>query len=428
MMINLFDKHILNINVLYRHFRSYYFYYLILVCLPLLYNKITYNYTWTALPVFSFKFGSLFLLTALVIVFITAVGILIQRKGTIQQNDFKIVWKNGTARVLFYILPIGLGLCILIVFKYIWYDGEQMYAILWEHAKSRFLLYLVIMIAFTVWLDANPERNLLIMYFPHELPIQVIIEERVDGAGVLASREPMHPDTQIDNTVEKLSQVVEDKIISVLENRWHDTQVKGLFKDALSEFAADHQVPNTADEQLLHTIPLKQLFKEVLEEAENERDGLDNILLENLYASLYAKSPTRLEPSFNDLKSVILFHIFAIESHSNHAVVILTDGMRIDCPKIIGTLKNKGFLKWLVKVNKAHYINMMHVCFMDYRTGGYIKIQSQTLQALRENLTQNEVLKICAQGSKVKNKYIEEFLKSRFDLSYEGWNTFVPLT
>ncbi|MEN5055884.1 hypothetical protein [Sphingobacterium kitahiroshimense] len=345
MMINLCENRVLNIYALYCHFRSYYFYYLILVCLPLLYNKITYNYTWTSLPVFSFKFGSLFMLTALVIVFVTAIGTLIQRKGTIQGNNYKIAWKSISARVLFYILPIGLGLCILIVFKYIWYDGEQMYAILWEHAKSRFLLFLVTMIAFTIWLDANPGRNLLILYFPHQFPVQVINEERVDCAGVVASSELMHPDTQIDNAVEKLSQVVEDKIISVLENRWHDSQVKGLFKDALSEFAADHQGPSTADEQLLHAIPFKRLFKEVLEEAENERDGLDNILLENLYASLYAKSPNRLKPFFNGLKTVILFHIFAIESHSNHAVVILTDGRRIDCPKIIGILKNLGLLK-----------------------------------------------------------------------------------
>ncbi|MNR40551.1 hypothetical protein D3C85_1588490 [compost metagenome] len=70
----------------------------------------------------------------------------------------------------------------------------------------------------------------------------------------------------------------------------------------------------------------------------------------------------------------------------------------------------------------------MHVCFMDYKNGQFVKIQSQTMQALSTNLTKSEVLKICTLGSKVKNKYIEEFLKSRFELRYRGWNACVPLS
>ncbi|UZJ63217.1 hypothetical protein OKW96_11880 [Sphingobacterium sp. KU25419] len=178
-MIHLFENRFLNINALSGHFRAYYFYYLTFVLLPLLYNKITYNYTWTDTSVFSYRFGSLFLLTMFVIVFITTISLVIQFLFTYEDDKQDIVWKKGSARVLFYVLPIGLGLCILIAFKYIWYEGEQMYAILWEHAKSRFLLYLVMMIAFSIWLDTDPKRNLLITYFQYEYPATAGEEQKL---------------------------------------------------------------------------------------------------------------------------------------------------------------------------------------------------------------------------------------------------------
>ncbi|PTX11847.1 hypothetical protein [Sphingobacterium faecium] len=430
-MIHLFENRFLNINALSGHFRAYYFYYLMFVLLPLLYNKITYNYTWTDSSVFSYRFGSLFLLTMFVIVFITAISLVIQLLFTYEDDKQDIVWKKGSARVLFYVLPIGLGLCILIAFKYIWYEGEQMYAILWEHAKSRFLLYLVMMIAFSIWLDTDRKRNLLITYFQHEYPPTAGEEQKTYAVDVIDRPIEEQRYAQMDTVIEKFSQVVEDKLTTVLDNKLHDRNEEqvSLVKKALIEFVTDHQVQQDKTEQMLGHPPLKEIVKEAIEEWQSERDDLpDEVLLENLYASLYAKSPTKLMPSFNELGAVVLFHIFAIESHTKHAVVILTDGTRIDSPKILETLKNLGLLIWLVKVNKNHYINMMHVCFMDYKNGQFVKIQSQTIQALSTNLTKSEVLKICTLGSKVKNKYIEEFLKSRFELRYRGWNACVPLS
>lgn len=427
MMIDLPKKTYLKWFSLYNHVKEYYFYYLILLLLPFFYNKISFKDSDVVFPIASFKFFSLYIVTFIVLVFICVMAIYIQKLGT-RPVDKVREWKKRLYRMLFYSLPIVSGFVVLISVKFISYDGEEIAAVLWKQTGSGFLMYLILMFAFTVWLEIDPYRNLMIRCFSSRLIADFAVVETekcpMPNSDRTCCWELQKP------ALEKVSQVVEETITSVMKLQWQnqrDMQVKGIVNETIQEFAKANLVAPAREEQLIDALPLKSILKDAIKEADEEREDLSDVLLENLYATLHVKSITKLIPYFNELKEVMFFHIFAIESHSKHAYVILTDGTRVEADHILDGLKQRGLFNWMAKVNKYYYINMMHVSIDVPLEGKIVRIQALTRTAICQNLDKGAVLKIVALGSGLKNKYIEEFLESRFELSYEGWNAFVRL-
>ena len=457
----MFDLINLNFQVfttIFRNFRIYWFNYITLFGLPLLYNKITYNYGWTKLPIFSIKFLNLYILTFLLLVLISILALLIQKFGIKEWSSQQVQWKSNWYRLIFYTLPAGIGLCVLISFKLLWYEGEELYPILIAYAKSRFVIYLIVFVLFTIWLDRDPRRNWYITYLSntdkrHEHVIDhVQVEDSSDGE---KTRE------EVSLFLDKVSYTIENTVKSVLsENSIYGNQkdMKTIVREAIEEYAVSNPVAVKYELDLNTIQPLKVMMKEVMLEVadsdqsqfkneleympalplrtskgailhpiKSEQEDINLVSIENLYGKLYASSQTQLKPHVNDQAAVILYHIFAVETHSKHAILILTDGTQMRSDKILNMLENMGLMRWLVKVNKFHYINAMHICFMNYVDGNFVRIQDLTLKAIQEKLDKKQVLKICSLGDKIRDTKIKEFLESRADLSYESWNAFVRL-
>lgn len=457
----MFDLINLNFQVfttIFRHFGMYWYNYITLFGLPILYNKITYNYGWTKLPIFSIKFVNLYILTFLLLVLVSILAFLIQKFGIKERNTEAVRWKSNWYRLFFYTVPVGLGLCVLISFKLLWYEGEELYPILKAYAKSRFLIFLIVFVLFTIWLDRDPKRNWSIAYLSNsDLPPKSVddhsqVETYSDGD---KTRE------DVSLILDKVSYTIENTINSVLSQKVikHDhKEMKTIVKEAFEEYAVSNPVAVKYELDLGTMLPLKAMMKEAMREVvdshqsqlknelehmhelslrtskvevvgpiKSELEDINLVPIENLYGKLFANSQTQLKPLVNDQATVIFYHIFAIETHSKYAVVILTDGTQIRSDKILNVLENLGLLKWMVKVNKFHFINAMHICFMNYIDGNFVRIQDLTVKAIQEKLDKKQVLKISNLGNKIKDKKIKEFLESRIELSYESWNAFVRL-
>lgn len=457
----MFDLINLNFQVFttaFRHFGMYWYNYIMLFGLPILYNKITYNYGWTQLPIFSIKFLNLYILTFFLLILVSILAFLIQKLGIKGRGTQQVQWKSTWYRLFFYTVPVGLGLCVLISFKLLWYEGEELYPILMAYAKSRFLIYLLVFILFTIWLDRDPQRNWYIAYLSNG-------DQRHEQVGDHIQVE-LHNDIVKNSlnaglTLDKVSYAIENRVKSILNQKVikHDpNEMKTIVKEAIQEYAVSNPVAVKYELDLDTILPLKVMIKEAMREVvdshqsqlknelehmlelpfrtskaviagaiKSELEDVNLVSIENLYGKLYAKSQTQLKPLVNDQAAVIFYHIFAIETHSKHAVVILTDGTQMRSDKILNMLENMGLMRWMVKVNKFHFINAMHICFMNYIDGNFVRIQDLTVKSVMEKLDKKHVLKICSLGDKIKDTKIKEFLESRDERSNESWNAFVRL-
>lgn len=410
---------------LFRHFQLYGCYYVNLLLLPLLYNKITYQYSWNNLPIASTKFAFLYFITFLLQVFTTLIACFIQRWGANQVDDDQLKWRSVWYRLAFYVMPASIGLMVLVTFTFLWYEGHDLYPIMMQHAQSRFFIYASFFVLFTIWLDRNQKRNWFSAKFYPRIQYVVPNQEVQHHLSVLEHNETNAKLETMGMALEKATYVIENTAKSLLEQNMKvhdDDRVKGLYKEALNEFFADQ--PFLPFITPMHDdIQVKGLVKEAIQELGN----LNDVILENLYASLYARSPSKLEPFFNASLEVLFYHIFAIESHTKSAAVILTDGTRIEADNILELLKEQGLLKWMCKMNRVYYINMMHVCIANPVDGKLVQVHALTLKSLELNLKKIEINTICSLGIKIKDSKIRAFLNSRSELRNEDWDTLVRL-
>lgn len=439
-----------------RHFQHYWYYYINLLFTPLFYIKITHYYSWNELPIVSTKFVLFYFVTFLLQVFTMGVACFIQLQGMTKTEDDQFKWRSVGYRCCYYILPVGLGLLVLTIFTFLWYEKKGLSLVMMQHAQSRFLIYAIFFMFFTIILDYNRKRNWIVKYFykssayadkeqqqlvileqpePHSMLDKVVIAlEKFTGTiensatSIMDQQKKMRDDQHVKGLVKEAMQEYEDEHPVLQEHmKMHGNQdVKELVKEAMQEFVNEQPVPQQPP-QVHDDQVVKGLVKEVIQELEIGQEKLKDVPLENLYTSLYARCPTRLKPAFVDGK-VMFYHIFAIETHSKNAIVILTDGTRIQADKMLHTLEDLGLLTWMVKVSRFYFINMMHVCIVAPVDGMFVRIQALTLDSIVENLEKKYVLKICALGKYVQDHEINKFLEAKSERSYEGWDTLVRLS
>lgn len=133
-------------------------------------------------------------------------------------------------------------------------------------------------------------------------------------------------------------------------------------------------------------------------------------------------------PVYNHLGAIRFFDIVLVRLRSKGGDIYLIDGTCIPCCDIQKTLRDLGLFYWMVRIHKSVLVNMMHVNYDQYRDGGYLVLQSGTMARMTERrLKRRDILILLKFGSNIGTSCVDRFIANRASLTYEVWDTFVPV-
>lgn len=124
--------------------------------------------------------------------------------------------------------------------------------------------------------------------------------------------------------------------------------------------------------------------------------------------------------------TVRFFDIVLIETYTKAHYLVLSNGEKLQCTDIMKELKKHGLDKWLLRISRNVYINMMLV---DYPITNMKKLmlQREVYVHMQQNMLPGDIDKKLELGGGVTDKRVKDFLKHKNSMDHKGWDTFIPL-
>lgn len=176
-----------------------------------------------------------------------------------------------------------------------------------------------------------------------------------------------------------------------------------------------------------------EVVKEVIKEVEriveipvllNEVSGLPKkIALNEMYT--YLVHEAGVGPIISG-KMIRFFDIVAVKTTSGVRHIIFSDGTVERCDHILSMLEELNIKSWMIKISDGYMINMLLVNFPNFKKGRQLQLHTETMQGLLRNMLLADILLMLTMGVSIKDRYIQEFLKSKNSLTHVGWDTWVP--
>lgn len=141
----------------------------------------------------------------------------------------------------------------------------------------------------------------------------------------------------------------------------------------------------------------------------------------------YLLNVAGMGPLYNDWH-IRFFDIVFIESYSKERYIILSNGERLLCDDIFEELKQRGLDKWMLKISKNYYINMLLVFYPIDPRSKELELQPEVYQGMLEKLRSEKIKKLTEIGPGMKKKkIIKDFLANKNRMDHKGWDDFIPL-
>ncbi|TYR36172.1 hypothetical protein FXV77_09640 [Sphingobacterium phlebotomi] len=173
---------------------------------------------------------------------------------------------------------------------------------------------------------------------------------------------------------------------------------------------------------LKNSFPQKVVeIKEVLPADIDERAGLYT-----LFQHLIKQKGLGPVFDYTDGFSVRFFDIAAIKTHSKEYYVYLTDGDKLRADDILKELKARGLDRWMIKISKYYCINMLLVAYPIEKPRSHVELTRTIYSRMVQKIPAEELDKMCKIGP-AKKGVVEDFLADNDGMTYEGWDSFIPL-
>lgn len=121
------------------------------------------------------------------------------------------------------------------------------------------------------------------------------------------------------------------------------------------------------------------------------------------------------------------FDIVFIETYSKERYVILSNGERMLSDNILDELRKRGLDRWVIKISKNYYINMLHVFYPIETRPKKLELQPEVYENMQKKLTPATIRKMTTIGPGMKNNPVKDFLVNTNSMDHKGWDDFIPL-
>lgn len=371
-------------------------YYLMLLAVPLVYNKIGYGKI-TALPIWSIKFGYLYI-GVFVLMLITLGWVSLVVENTVHPPDVQS-FGSRMLRIFYYPIVVLLGLVLLLVYNIgIHHREPQLAEILIENARYRFSFYTVVVLAYGYWRLQREKRKCAMRELLHHRQVDRAPRQQRDVDTKLVEAEvvkdvPEQPSLMITaNGVEEIKEVMMDLL---------EPLVKRIQEGTAGQEQVDSQPDYPSQQSAL------------------VNSATYHSLMERHHKILY-----------NDLGQIIFFNIIIIEFKRREVHLYLIDGTIIICHGMKKELEKHGLFRWLLRVRRSTYVNMMHVDLKDHsrKHSNQLKLQVDTEQRMMKGHLEAKLLaQLLTFGSEIGLDNLNAFLKESPEASFDGWDTFITV-
>lgn len=173
---------------------------------------------------------------------------------------------------------------------------------------------------------------------------------------------------------------------------------------------------------LENSFPRKEIeVKEVLPRGIDERLGLFTLFL-------HLKKQGGLGPilDYTGGLSARFFDIVLIKVQSKKRFVYLSDGDMLVADSILEELKERGLDRWMVKISRSYYINMLLLIYPIEKPNARVVLRTEIYTSMLKKISVADLDKMCEIGPAMKGP-LKEFLADNDGMTYEGWDSFIPL-
>lgn len=148
--------------------------------------------------------------------------------------------------------------------------------------------------------------------------------------------------------------------------------------------------------------------------------------LYNLFPYLYKLAG--VDPLWDTDKRVRLFDVVFIQCRSKEYHVILSDGSKHRCNRIIGRLKEAQLDHFFVKLSAGYKVNMLLVSYPVAQPHLRVALQPEVFRNMQKLFPKAALNLMLNSGGRLKGKYVMEFLDGKNSFDYKGWDDFVSLS